>query len=304
MANKKIKDLPAAAALNGLEAIPADQGTSTVNITVQGLSNYAIGSNDNLASMAAAISAANKLFYFTGAGTGALADFSPYGRSLVASIDEASARTTLNAAKSGANSDISSITGSAAKLTTARTIAFTGDATGSGSFDGSANYSAALTLAASGVTAGTYGTVTVNAKGLVTAGTAATPIANGGTGAITAATARTALGVVFNTWANLSLQNSWVVISGRRAAYRSFLDMVQLELQISGGTATDSTLLATLPAGFRPAFPITVPVASPPNTTPTTTIGGPRVTIGTDGTIICVNCTNVQIAASIIFATV
>ena len=74
---------------------------------------------------------------------------------------------------------------SAAKLTTARTISITGDVTGSTSFDGSANESIAAALAASGVTAGSYGPsanatpaagatfnvpqVTVDAKGRVTA---------------------------------------------------------------------------------------------------------------------------------------
>ena len=52
----------------------------------------------------------------------------------------------------------------------ARTLSFTGDATGSMSVDGSANASAALTLANSGVSAATYNNVTVNAKGLVTSG--------------------------------------------------------------------------------------------------------------------------------------
>ncbi len=61
---------------------------------------------------------------------------------------------------------------SATKLATARTISATGDATGSASFDGSANAAIALTLADSGVTAGTYGKVTVDAKGRVTAGLA------------------------------------------------------------------------------------------------------------------------------------
>ncbi|MFQ2789955.1 tail fiber domain-containing protein [Aeromonas caviae] len=61
---------------------------------------------------------------------------------------------------------------SATKLLTARTISATGDATGSASFDGSANAAIALTLANSGVTAGTYGKVTVDAKGRVTAGLA------------------------------------------------------------------------------------------------------------------------------------
>lgn len=100
----------------------------------------------------------------------------------------------------------------ASKWTTARTLSLTGDATASMSVDGSANVSAAVTLAASGVTAGTYAKVTVNAKGLVTGGGAlvaadipnldaskitsgAVGIANGGTGATTAAAARTNLGV-------------------------------------------------------------------------------------------------------------
>lgn len=61
-------------------------------------------------------------------------------------------------------------TGSAAKLTTARSISITGDATWSTSFDGSANVTGALTLANSGVTAGTYTKVTVDAKGRVTGG--------------------------------------------------------------------------------------------------------------------------------------
>ena len=64
-----------------------------------------------------------------------------------------------------------STTGSAASLTTARSFSWTGDATGSLSFNGSANVSAALTLANSGVTAGTYKSVTVDTKGRVTAGT-------------------------------------------------------------------------------------------------------------------------------------
>lgn len=59
---------------------------------------------------------------------------------------------------------------SATKLQNTRTLSWTGDATGSLSFNGSANVSDALTLANSGVTAGTYKSVTVDAKGRVTAG--------------------------------------------------------------------------------------------------------------------------------------
>ena len=59
---------------------------------------------------------------------------------------------------------------SADKLTVARTISATGDATGSTSFDGSKNVEIALELANSGVTAGTYTKVTVDAKGRITTG--------------------------------------------------------------------------------------------------------------------------------------
>ena len=57
------------------------------------------------------------------------------------------------------------------KLTVPRNISITGDGTGSTSFDGSADASIALSLANSGVTAGTYTKVTVDAKGRVTTGT-------------------------------------------------------------------------------------------------------------------------------------
>lgn len=58
----------------------------------------------------------------------------------------------------------------AVKLATARTISISGAATGNTSFDGSANSNITLTLTDSGVTAATYPVVTVNGKGLVTAG--------------------------------------------------------------------------------------------------------------------------------------
>lgn len=78
---------------------------------------------------------------------------------------------------------INSIAGNAdtaTKLITARTIAATGDATWSVSFDGSANASAALTLASSGVSPGTYFSTTVNSKGLVTAGSNPTTLSGFG----------------------------------------------------------------------------------------------------------------------------
>lgn len=70
--------------------------------------------------------------------------------------------------------DLTSKVKAAAKadqLNTARTISMTGDGTWTVTFDGSNNVTSTMTLANSGVTAGTYTKVTVDAKGRVTAGT-------------------------------------------------------------------------------------------------------------------------------------
>lgn len=56
------------------------------------------------------------------------------------------------------------------KLQTARNISVSGDATGTISFDGSANVAIPVTLATSGVGAGSYTKITVNAKGIATGG--------------------------------------------------------------------------------------------------------------------------------------
>jgi len=108
---------------------------------------------------------------------------------------------------------------------TARTLSFTGDATGSASVNGSANVATAMTLANSGVTAGTYGgnnsipSITVDAKGRITAASTVTPsgtyaISISGSSASTTGnaatattlqTARTIGGVSFNGSANINL---------------------------------------------------------------------------------------------------
>lgn len=67
--------------------------------------------------------------------------------------------------------DISGNSATSTKLATARTLSVSGDATGSQTFDGSGNADIALTLANSGVSAGTYTKVTVTAKGLVSSAT-------------------------------------------------------------------------------------------------------------------------------------
>jgi microcystin-dependent protein len=64
------------------------------------------------------------------------------------------------------------VTGSASTLATARTLSFTGNVTGSMSFDGSANASAAMTIANNAVTNARLATVaTATFKGRTTAGT-------------------------------------------------------------------------------------------------------------------------------------
>ena len=69
----------------------------------------------------------------------------------------------------------------ATKFATGRTLGMTGDVVWtSPSFDGSGNVTAAATLANSGVTAGTYRSVTVDAKGRVTSGTNPTTLSGYG----------------------------------------------------------------------------------------------------------------------------
>ena len=89
---------------------------------------------------------------------------------------------------------VSGNAGTATKLETARTIALTGDVTyTSGVFDGSGNVTGTATLANSGVTAGTYKSVTVDSKGRVTGGTNPNTIALYG---ITDAYTKTEIGAI------------------------------------------------------------------------------------------------------------
>ena len=83
----------------------------------------------------------------------------------------------------------------ATKLSSNRTYALTGDVAGSASNDLASGFSITTTLENSGVTAGTYRSVTVDAKGRVTAGTNPTTVAGYGiTDAVTTDTAQTITG--------------------------------------------------------------------------------------------------------------
>jgi hypothetical protein len=102
------------------------------------------------------------------------------------STTAANARTALSAASSGANSDITSITG----LTTVLSVAQGGTGTNTSTGSGAVVRATSPTLITPLLGTPTSGVLT-NCTGL--------PLAGGGTGGTTAATARTALGLVIGT---------------------------------------------------------------------------------------------------------
>ena len=96
----------------------------------------------------------------------------PIAGSALGGVKSSSGTGKVTVAGNGTMS-VSSVA-TANQLATARTISLAGDVTGSASFSGAANASISATLANSGVTAGTYTKVTVDAKGRVTTGAALT----------------------------------------------------------------------------------------------------------------------------------
>lgn len=147
----------------------------------------------------------------------------------------------------------SSITGNAAtatKLQTARTITLSGDISSSVSFDGSDNVTLNTTLP-NIITAGTYRSVTVNAKGLVTAGTNPTTLNGYGiTDAVTASRASATFDAAANAWYRIAtspvdiLKNSGVfAIDWSRSGQHG---TVRFSADCTYGDATDGVSIMQL----------------------------------------------------------
>lgn len=109
-----------------------------------------------------------------GAGDMLKSQFATNGKAEQGYVDKAIMADSATEATHATSADTATSATSAAtatKLAAAQSITLTGDVTGTASFDGSAEASIAATLKNSGVTAGTYTKVTVDAKGIVTAAT-------------------------------------------------------------------------------------------------------------------------------------
>lgn len=116
----------------------------------------------------------NVLYYGTGTGGAGGSATSVIPIAGTGAFVDTSTDQTVGGNKTFSNAITGSVTGNAGtatKLATGRTIAITGDlAYTSGSFDGSANVTGTGTLATVNSNVGTYTKVTINAKGLATAG--------------------------------------------------------------------------------------------------------------------------------------
>jgi len=121
--------------------------------------------------------ASNILYYGTGTGGAGGSATSVIAIAGNGAFVDLSTSQTIGGTKTFSSTIQGSISGNAGTATTwatARDLSLTGDATATlASVDGSANVSAALTLATVNSNVGTFTKVTVNGKGLVTAATAA-----------------------------------------------------------------------------------------------------------------------------------
>ena len=181
--------------------------------------------------------ASNILYYGTGtggAGGSATAIIAIAGNGAFVDL---SSTQTIGGAKTFSSTVTADITGNAGTATTwqtARDLSLTGDVTATlTSVNGSGNVSATATLANSGVSAGTYTKVTVNAKGLVTTGATA----------VLADLGATTADFSMNGYKITNLANP---TSAQDAATKDYVDNVAQGLDIKGSVIAATTGNITL----------------------------------------------------------
>ena len=115
----------------------------------------------------------NVLYYGTGTGGAGGSATSIIAIAGTGAFVDTSSAQTIGGVKTFSSTIVGSVdgnAGTATKLATSRTIQVSGDADGSASFDGSANANIAITLDTVNSNIGAFTKVTINAKGLATAG--------------------------------------------------------------------------------------------------------------------------------------
>jgi len=146
--------------------------------------------------------------------------------------------------------------GSAAKWVTARNIALTGDITGNGNIDGSANLSFAATLASVNANVGSFGSatqsmqITVNAKGLVTAisNVTVTPAWGSVTGKPTTIAG---YGITDAAASNGSASNVFAVAAATSSAHApTALQMQRGAFSYAGTSGTSTAYIVNFPMGL------------------------------------------------------
>lgn len=173
----------------------------------------------------------NVLYYGTGTGGAGGTATSIIPIAGTGAFVDTSTNQTVGGVKTFSSAISGSVTGNAGTATalaTSRTIQLTGDSTGSASFNGSADASIATTLANSGVAAGTYTKVTVNAKGLATTGATAS------LSDLTAPTADFSMG-------SKKLTNVTDPVSAQDAATKAYVDSVAQGLDVKGSCLVATT---------------------------------------------------------------